>query len=202
EVAEVERGEVASAAEVADAPTEMTFGALRPWVHVEPDRDVPVSLFEITGGAVAGRYRGYTFELRCQGSCDQEVDVGSGVFFVGGKNMPSSRAFRIEPPQTPGERVDLKVRTGRLGLLIGGVVVASFSPALLSTGAVALSIGASGDCTADLDCERKRGATTIGAGLIAAGVALAVGGILMALRGRTKVEQRRRPGRGEGAGAL
>jgi hypothetical protein len=71
------------------------------------------------------------------------------------------------------------------------VVVASFSPALLSTGTVAVSIGASGECSG-VDCDRKRAATTLGAGLIAAGIALAVGGIVMALRGRTKVELRRR----------
>lgn len=202
EVAEVERGEVVGGAEVADGSTELTFGALRPWVHVETDRDVPVSLFEITGGAVAGRYRGYTFELRCQAPCDQEVEVDSRVFFVGGKSMPSSRGFRIEVPQTPGERVDLKVRTGRIGLLIGGALAASLSPAFLAPGGVAFGIGVSGECSTDADCERLRRATTIGAGLLAAGVALAVGGIVMALRGRTKVEQRRRASAGVGEDAL
>ncbi|MEZ4383750.1 MAG: hypothetical protein R3A79_20630 [Nannocystaceae bacterium] len=190
EVAEVERGAVTGAA--AELP-EPSFGALRPWVHIERDREVATALLEITGTTYAGRYRGYTVETRCAAPCDREVDVAGRTFVISGPRTPLSRPFQIDAASEPGERVDLRVRGGRVGLLVGGVVLASFSPALVATGAVVLGVGGRGECSG-ADCERQRQAATIGGALLATGVALAVGGVLMALRGRTRVEQRRRGG--------
>lgn len=196
-----ERTDIAPRAEKKPAkpePKELTTGPGVPRVHIESSRDVSLQMFQVTSEMVAtgsaGTMVGIAYRPVCTAPCDQPVDGSQGhTFFIGGPGVTTSGRFSLT-----GYNGDLtaQVKPGRRGLRVGGLVLAAgIAPAVI-VGGVTWMLVASLTATRQVyDIQTQMFVETRGtpdyagpASLIAVGGALLVGGIVMAVLGKTKVK--------------
>lgn len=117
----------------------------------------------------------------CDAPCDETL--AAGTYRVSGPGVVASRPFRLATKDT--RDVTLKVNAGKVGGLVGGVVLVSVGATLLPVGAL-LFVAVAG-------ARGSAGGALFGAGV--ATVALGIGGIvlgsiLIAGNAHTYVEQR------------
>lgn len=168
-------------------PPSVTLGPGLARVHLVSAgrRSEDLALLRRTGGVFvsgsAGSASGFSWDTVCAAPCGKPVDT-TAVYFVNGLNkgaLTSSKTLSLAPYE--GQDVTLNVRGGSTGLLVGGVVV-------MTVGGVAA--GMSSLWFINDDYSKLNGAV-----MLAAGTAGFVGGLIMLLRGRHRVElQPGRPG--------
>lgn len=113
----------------------------------------------------------------CQSPCGQLIDAREGYpYYFGGDRIPLSRPFYLN--HLKGDVV-AEVRPGRVGLLFGGVLLASYGGVGVITGGTLLGI--------DARTFARPGGIALGVGL-----AMLIGGTLMAIRGQTRYKLRPR----------
>ncbi len=178
--------EVADLRYAAAAPA-LTMGPGRPHLHIESSKPRRIRLFEVANtGLVVGPTWGHHQPAQqarpvCASPCDQVIDGSQGQsFFFGGEGVTPSRRFTFDEHDGP---MLARVKPGRPGVLVGGVLFTSMSIAPLISGTIFLSLS-----------EGPTGARTRNAGAVlsAAGVGMLVSGIIMIALGRTRVELYRR----------
>jgi hypothetical protein len=170
---------------------EPVAGPGRPHLHIETTRPAAVRLFEIStqmyaGGPRWGNYPQQAQQVRpvCRAPCDRVIDGTPGQSFVfGGEGISPSRRFTLDEHEGP---LLARVRPGRAGVLVGGVLLTSLSIAPLITGTLFLSLS---QHTAP---DGSHGTRNAGITLSAVAFSMLVSGIIMIARGRTKVELYRR----------
>ena len=167
---------------------EPVAGPGRPHLHVESTR--PVRLFEIStqlyaGGPRWGHYpQAQPARPVCRAPCDRVIDGSPGQsFYFGGEGISPSRRFTLDEHEGP---LVARVKPGRAGVLVGGVLLTSMSLAPLITGTLFLSLS---QHTAPGGSHGTRNA---GITLSAVAFTMLVSGIIMIARGRTRVEIYRR----------
>ncbi len=168
-------------------PPSLTLGPGQARVHLvgAGRRSGDLALLRRTGGVFvsgsAGSASGFSWDTVCADPCGKPVDT-TAVYFVNGLNkgaLTSSKTLSLAPYE--GQDVTLNVRGGSTGLLVGGVVV-------MTVGGVAA--GMSSLWFINDDYSKVNGGA-----MLAAGMAGFVGGLIMLLRGRHRVElQPGRPG--------
>ena len=166
-----------------------------PRLHIETSRPVNLQVYQVTSDmvATAGNVTivGMTYRPVCVAPCDRPIDGSQGhSFFFGGDGMTASRRFTLS-----GYSGDLtaQVKPGRKGLFVGGIIMASISPAVIGGGAAWMLIENLTATTTSIDpmtgeFTEVRGSPNYagGAALIAVGAAMLAGGIVMAVLGRTR----------------
>lgn len=176
-------------------PEEPEVGMGVPRLHIETTRPVNLQVYQVTSDMVASgggvTIVGMAYRPVCTAPCDRAIDGSQGhSFFFGGDRMTASRRFTLS-----GYSGDLtaKVKPGSKGLFIGGIVMASVSPAVIGGGAAWMLIENLTATTTTIDpmtgeFTEVRGSPNYagGAALIAVGGAMLVGGIVMAVLGRTR----------------
>ncbi|MEM6992132.1 MAG: hypothetical protein AAF721_16600 [Myxococcota bacterium] len=70
------------------------------------------------GVGFGGWYAAERWETACVSPCDQRIITTNGEFALGGPGVPQTRKFSIG---SDVEEVEIDVRPGRMGLLIGGL---------------------------------------------------------------------------------
>lgn len=197
DVAGVERGDQAGGPPAVEAPPPARPRGQQ--FHIELTRDAPVQLFEIVGetvatGVVSGGgtaiIHGITYRPVCRAPCDQPVDGSAGQpFFFGGDGITGSKRFTLTEH---GGDVIAKVRPGRRGLRVGGMITLSLGLSTSLIGAILFPIANIGnDPQYDMNGLPIPGteprpnylpATLV----LVGGLALLGGGIAMFVLGRTK----------------
>jgi len=170
---------------------EPVAGPGRPHLHIETTHPAPVRLFEISTQLYAGGPRwGHPPQAQqarpvCRAPCDRVIDGTPGQSFVfGGEGITPSRRFTLDEHEGP---LLARVRPGRAGVMVGGVLLTTLSVAPLISGTLFLSLA---HHTAP---DGSHGTRNAGITLSAVAFSMLVSGIIMIARGRTKVELYRRP---------
>lgn len=161
-------------------PPSLTLGPGLARVHLVSAgrRSGELALLRRTGGVFvsgsAGSASGFSWETICSDPCAKPVDT-TAVYFVNGLNqgaLTSSKTLSLA--RYEGRDVTLSVRGGNTGLLVGGVVV-------MTVGGVAAGMSSLWFINDDYS-------NVNGGAMLAAGMAGFVGGLVMLLRGRHRVE--------------
>lgn len=167
---------------------EPVAGPGRPHMHIETTR--PVRLFEVSGQVFnAGPRWGHYPQAQqarpvCRAPCDRVVDGSAGQsFYFGGEGVTPSRRFTLDEHDGP---LLARVKPGRAGVLVGGVLLTSLSIAPLLTGTLFLSLS---QHRAPDGSHSTRDAGIV---LSAVGASTLISGIVMIALGRTRVEIYRR----------
>ena len=164
------------------------IGPGRPQLHIESSKPRQVRLYEVQGTALVtpGMSWGHHAQAQqvrpvCTAPCDRVIDGTYGQsFFFGGEGVTPSRRFTLDEHDGP---MTARVRPGRPGVLVGGILLTSMSIAPLISGSIFVSL--------------SEGPTTIrtrntGITLSAVGASMLISGIIMVALGRTRVELYRR----------
>lgn len=169
---------------------EPVAGPGRPHLHVETTRPASIRLFEISSQMVTGprwgNYPQQTIQARpvCRAPCDRVVDGSPGQsFYFGGEGISPSRRFTLDEHDGP---MLARVKPGRAGVLVGGVLLTSMSFAPLITGTLFLSLAQ------HRAPDGGHGTRDAGIALSAVGATALISGIIMIALGRTRVELYRR----------
>ncbi|HEY8378928.1 MAG TPA: hypothetical protein VIK91_20695, partial [Nannocystis sp.] len=167
-----------SAGSVPKDSDELPPGPSRPRIFIELTRPAEVHLLEaaIPPAAMVGRANRSVYAATarsvCRAPCGRVIDGSAGYpFYFGGPRLVPSRALFLRDLE--GDYV-ARVRPGRLGLLMGGVVTTSLGYAGTLTGGNLLGI------SRDLEVRAAGGA------VLGAGLALLLAGITMAVHGVTR----------------
>jgi len=170
------------------AVAEPVAGPGRPHMHIETTR--PVRLFEVSGQVFnAGPRWGHYPQAQqarpvCRAPCDRIIDGSAGQsFYFGGEGVTPSRRFTLDEHDGP---LLARVKPGRAGVLVGGVMFTSLSIAPLLTGTLFLSLS---QHQAPDGSHSTRDAGIV---LTAVGASALLSGIVMIALGRTRVEIYRR----------
>ena len=163
-------------------------GPGRPHMHIETTR--PVRLFEVSGQVFnAGPRWGHYPQAQqarpvCRAPCDRVIDGSAGQsFYFGGEGITPSRRFTLDEHDGP---LLARVKPGRAGVLVGGVLFTSLSIAPLLTGTLFLSL------SQHRAPDGSHGTRDAGIALSVVGASTLITGILMIALGRTRVEIYRR----------
>ena len=173
----------AAPAHAALAPPLLVPGPGTPRLTIRAPARRPVHLFTAGGGALVvtptttAVRSGVVLRSVCQAPCGQVIDARDGYpYFFGGDRMPLSRPIYLNHGASD---LVADVRPGRLGLLLGGVLAATYGGAGVLTGAALLGVAP------------ERFARPGGA-VLGVGAALLVSGIIMAVHGQTRFKLRPR----------
>lgn len=176
-------------------PDEPEEGPGVPTLHVETSRPVNLQVFQVTSDMVAAgagvTIVGMAYRPICSAPCDRAIDGSQGhSFFFGGDGVTASRRFTLSGYSG---NLTAEVKPGRKGLLVGGIVLASISPAVIGGGLAWMLFAKLNATTTGIDpltgeFTEVRGTPNYAgpAALIAVGGAMLVGGIVMAVLGRTR----------------
>lgn len=169
---------------VSEDSQEPTPGPSRPRIFIELTRPAEVHLLEVAIPPTAMGSRmsraAYFAAARsvCRAPCGRVIDGSGGYPFIfGGDRLLPSRAFFLKDYE--GDYV-ARVRPGRPGLLYGGVVATTFGYAATLTGGLLVGV------------SRDQEVRTVAGVVLGAGLALLVGGIVMAVHGVTRHKLRRK----------
>jgi len=164
------------------SPTDPPPGPGRPRIHIELARPAPVRLFEASAAAMMGHNANFaalqmSARSVCVAPCDRVIDGSQGYpYFFGGDRLVPSRPIYLS--ELEGEYV-ARVRPGRRGVLIGGVLATAYG----FTGALA------GGIVTGVARERTQ---VTGGIVLGVSAALLISGIVMLVHGTTRVKMRRR----------
>ena len=173
-------------------PAPLIMGPGRPRLHIDTTASRPVRLFEISAQPINspnipwGSFSQNPQPVArpvCRAPCDRVIDGSYGQsFYFGGNGVTPSRRFTLDEHDGP---MLARVRPGRPGVFVGGVLLTSMSVAPLLTGTLFLALTSHAQRSAD---------TTRNAGvaLSAVGVSMLLSGILTVAFGRTRWELYRR----------
>jgi len=165
------------------------FGA--PILHIESSREADVQLYQVMSEIVAVGHNaslyGMTYRPVCTAPCDQPVDGSQGhSFFFGGDGVTGSSRFTLK---NYAGGLTAQVKPGRKGLRVGGFVLAATGPSVILGGVLWLVFQGFRLTTFDEmgnEITRPRPSPAGPAALIAVGSAMLVGGIVMAVLGKTR----------------
>ena len=167
------------------APPDSSEDAPRVTIEVSDQRSV--TLYQVTGEAVAVGTGGSAYAMSYRGLCDspcnRPVAIEPGArYFIGGDRVTPSKHFRL--PE--GEDSTLQVRAGSKGLRIGGLILASIGIPFAIGGASILGVAST------LDREESPRSTfmTAGGAMLGVGLVALAAGIPMMIVGRTRVQVR------------
>ena len=190
---EVEAVPVAAPANQNDPPEPIQLrpGASR--LHIELTRPADLKLYEVTGEFSGFNYRGFstgtTSRPVCIPPCDQVVDGSQGnSFFFNGDGVVKSRDFSLSDY---GGDVVARVKPGRSGLRVGGIVVMSLGGVGLAGGAFLLLTAKNGirqeydDMNRPLPLAQPNYVRATA--LLISGALVVAGGLAMLLLSRTQV---------------
>lgn len=178
-----------------EPPPEPETGPGSPRLHIETSRPVNLQVYQVMSEMVASgpgiTMVGMAYRPVCTNPCDKVLDGSQGhTFFFGGDGMTASRRFTLSAHS--GD-LTAQVKPGRKGLFIGGIILASVSPAAMAGGAAWMlteNLTATrtviDPMTGEFTEVKGNPNYTGGAVLIAIGGAMLVGGIVMAVLGRTR----------------
>ncbi|MCY0985666.1 hypothetical protein OV203_00890 [Nannocystis sp. ILAH1] len=175
-------GHVPADSSAAVAEDEVAPGPSRPRIYIELTRPGDVHLLEAVapiGSANPQAARAGLAGARsvCRAPCGKVIDGRAGYpFYFGGDRMLPSQTFFLKDLE--GEYV-ARVRPGRRGLLIGGMLLAGYGAGATLGGTMLTAIGR----------DEKR---TVGSVVLGVGLAMLIGGIVMAVRGSTRYRLERR----------
>ncbi len=171
-------------------PPPLVMGPGHPQLHIETTR--PVRLFEISTQPIntpALRWGNYPQNQNpqarpvCRAPCDRVIDGSYGQsFYFGGEGITPSKRFTLDEHGGP---MLARVRPGRAGVFVGGILFASMSVVPLISGTLFMALSSSSSSSAMQ--TRNAGIT-----LSAVGVGMLVSGIVMIALGRTRMELYRR----------
>jgi hypothetical protein len=178
------------------APAEPQMGA--PGVvrlHIESP--TPAQLIE-HGGTAIGSYGGYGVVIHqmrpvCMSPCDRVIDGTVGQQFSLTGEFPPPPPFRLL--NLRGD-VDLEVKPGSRGGMVGGGTMVTLGGISLLTGLILLPVSLSGhlecDYTLGGPCTKVRSSGFVGTSvaMTIGGAALLAGGIVLAIRSRTLLDIR------------
>lgn len=164
-----------------------------PRLHIELTRPADLKLYEVTGEFSGFNYRGFstgtTSRPVCVAPCDQVVDGRQGQsFFFNGDGVVKSRDFSLSDH---GGDVVARVKPGRSGLRVGGIVVMSLGGVGLAGGAFLLLTAKNGirqeydDMNRPLPLARPNYLPATA--LLISGALVVAGGLAMLLLSRTQV---------------
>ncbi|MBZ5709638.1 hypothetical protein [Nannocystis pusilla] len=190
---------VRSNAEVAgnDAATQAVPGA--PRLHIELTRPANVRLLEITGRFTMVNYRtgfssGVTSRPVCAAPCDQVIDGRQGQSFIfDGDGIIKSREFSLS--NYSGDIV-ARVKPGRVGLRIGGIITMSLGGAAIGTAGILLlleGLRSRGPRFDDGQTPEYEPNYLPATALVISGALALAGGLAMVLLSRTRVTWSQRP---------
>ena len=174
-----------------DDPPEPRSGA--PRLHIELTRPADLKLYEVTGEFSGFNYRGFstgtTSRPVCVAPCDQVVDGRQGQsFFFNGDGVVKSRDFSLSDY---GGDVIARVRPGRSGLRVGGIVVMSLGGAGLAGGTFLLLTAKNGISQEYDDMNRPLPLAQPNylpaTALLISGALVVAGGLAMLLLSRTQI---------------
>ena len=188
-----EPAEPAVAADREDPPEPIQPRSGAPRLHIELTRPADLKLYEVTGEFSGFNYRGFstgtTSRPVCVAPCDQVVDGRQGQsFFFNGDGVVKSRDFSLSDY---GGDVMARVRPGRSGLRVGGIVVMALGGAGLAGGAFLLLTAKNGirqeydDMNRPLPLAQPNYVPATA--LLISGALVVAGGLAMLLLSRTQV---------------
>nr|WP_276603319.1 protein kinase [Nannocystis pusilla] len=175
-------GHVPTDSIAAVAEDEVPPGPSRPRIYIELTRPGDVHLLEAVAPIGAANPQAARAGLAgarsvCRAPCGKVIDGRAGFpFYFGGDRMMPSQTFFLKDLE--GEYV-ARVRPGRRGLLIGGMLLAGYGAGATLGGTMLTAIGR----------DEKR---TVGSVVLGVGLAMLIGGIVMAVRGSTRYRLERR----------
>ena len=175
-------GHVPADSIAAAAEDEVAPGPSRPRIYIELTRPGDVHLLEAVAPIGAANPQAARAGLAgarsvCRAPCGKVIDGRAGFpFYFGGDRMMPSQTFFLKDLE--GEYV-ARVRPGRRGLLIGGMLLAGYGAGATLGGTMLTAIGR----------DEKR---TVGSVVLGVGLAMLIGGIVMAIRGSTRYRLERR----------
>ncbi|WP_434415000.1 hypothetical protein [Nannocystis pusilla] len=164
------------------AEDEVAPGPSRPRIFIELTRPGDVHLLEAVAPIGAANPQAARAGLAgarsvCRAPCGKVIDGRAGYpFYFGGDRMLPSQTFFLKDLE--GEYV-ARVRPGRRGLLIGGMLLAGYGAGATLGGTMLTAISR----------DEKR---TVGSVVLGVGLAMLIGGIVMAVRGSTRYRLERR----------
>lgn len=176
-----------------------------PILHIESSRPAGLQLYEVMSEIVAVGYNasvyGITYRSVCVAPCDAPIDGSQGhSFFFGGEGVTASGRFNLNGY---GGNVTAEVKPGRKGVRVGGFVLAGTGPSLILGGALWLVVQGLTRTRTEFDgmgnlieVPGPKRSPAGPAALIAVGSAMLVGGIVMAIVGKTKFKLVQRNGLG------
>jgi hypothetical protein len=152
------------------------------WVHVVSERSVTLERRGASDEADDWR-------PVCSGPCDMELSLRA-EYRIAGRGLRKSAPFELEA--RPGERIEIDVKVGTTGGLVGGIILVSTGPVVGLIGLALVAVANADQQTAQSLGQTSQDGTAKGVGVVLGigGLAMTLGGILMIVNnGHTHLSQ-------------